>query len=441
MQQQSTRWRTRHRRVLLVVWLHIPAILGMETAIDERHGLEAPWVLLLSMVVFLVVAMKGGESYAARIVRSCGAALALISQSLILVHLLDGVSGPHLHIMISLSVVSFYHLWRPLVLAGGLAIIHHWLVGYNHPELIFAGSAHPLASLGLHTVFISLFVFFAILHWRSISQLVGQVETVTDSLEATTHVAQFEHERAIRAEEVQDEFLGAMVHQLKTPLTIIRGYADVALLCLEMEDSDQLRASLESVICGTDKMNETIEHDLSLVRNEAEGWRSDVQLVENIVERVEEIVEDLRVKFIGLEVWKSNMTTPTVQVDSRILKIILEHLVENAHTHGAKDRPITISIDEHRRSVEIAISSWGSQDKDRLDESCFGRGHRGKGSVGSGLGLWIVKNHARSMGGDVRFHQEDHDEGERYTTFSLDLLKVPTATRREENEDALNPAG
>jgi signal transduction histidine kinase len=58
-----------------------------------------------------------------------------------------------------------------------------------------------------------------------------------------------------------------------------------------------------------------------------------------------------------------------------------------------------------------------------MTETIFNRGRRGQSSCGTGLGLWIAKNYAHSMAGELSFVQTDHD-GQRRTTFMLSLPKL-----------------
>jgi len=133
------------------------------------------------------------------------------------------------------------------------------------------------------------------------------------------------------------------------------------------------------------------------------------------------IVRELSVQFEGVEFWHSDIEC-SIRADKRVLRIVMEHLIENAHTHGFKGEPIIVSITEYRRCVELSVSGKGPTDRDRLDNQCFKRGYRSKHSGGSGLGLWIVKNYIQSMAGDINVNQLDHGE-ERITTFAVDLPK------------------
>lgn len=257
--------------------------------------------------------------------------------------------------------------------------------------------------------------------YRQLHRRNAQLEEVSDALITTTDLAHREHLRADNVEQAQEQFFGAMVHQLKTPLTVIRGYAEITLVNWDELTDDKKKSYLDRILEGTKTMNSTIETDLEIIRNNCEGWRADCTSIDDLSDHIASMVRDLSVQFKNVEFWWSDIESP-IHADERVLKIVLEHLVENAHTHGLEGQPIIVSLAEHRRCVELSVSGKGPVDRERLDDSCFQRGYRSRHSGGSGLGLWIVKNYIQSMAGDINVSQLDYDH-ERITTFMVNLPK------------------
>ncbi|MDP9315916.1 MAG: hypothetical protein M3R24_34515 [Chloroflexota bacterium] len=128
-------WRSRHRGLLLLLWLHIPIILGwaMRAKGSLVHGVA-------EAIVVVAVAMLASWSRLSRRTRAALVSLGLLSCSALLVHLSGGVIEVHFHFFVMVAIISLYQDWTPFLLAISYVIVHHGLLGvlvptkvYNHP--------------------------------------------------------------------------------------------------------------------------------------------------------------------------------------------------------------------------------------------------------------------------------------------------------------------
>lgn len=425
-------WQRRQKSMLWLTLLHLPVMLLMSVS---HHTIFYPEILV-GFAGFVVLVGVSSIQHFSRNVRSTATSLALLLSSFILIHSTNMLEM-HFHIFLVLTAISLYHMWKPMIASLIAITAHHYLSALFWPVDVFGTTENAIVLASVHLAFIAGLVSLSLVRWKIAEKLRHQYEQVSTALDNTTGLAEREHIRADVAEHTQGLFVGAMVHELKTPLTIIRGYGETMIKHWERLEDYKKRDYVERMIAGTVTLDQTIENDLKIIRHDAEGWKSECILIPNINQQVESIVNNMTVKF-PLEFWESEVTS-AVSADARVLQIILEHLIENAHTHGFKDRPIVVTVLEHRRSVEISITSWGTTvDRLRLTNECFNRGSRGKASSGSGLGLWIVKNYARSMGSEVSVNQVDRG-GERKTTFSLSLPKTTEVLTLDEINEIVVP--
>src|SRR5688572_12019978 len=107
-------WARRHRWIMSLVWLHVPAIMifGLARGETIQHtAVEATPVALLGILA--------SQNRLNHRLRAVIAALALITSSAVLVHLSGGMIEMHFHFFVMLGVISLYQSWLPFLMAIG----------------------------------------------------------------------------------------------------------------------------------------------------------------------------------------------------------------------------------------------------------------------------------------------------------------------------------
>ncbi len=146
-------WRRRHRAILTLVWLHVPAlyIVGIQKGYGPIHP-------LLEISPVAAFAIGAGMKSLSRDVRASLATLGLVTSSGILVHLTGGLIEMHFHFFVAVAVVALYQSWFPFLVAIGFVLFHHGFVGgldshsvYNHP----AAFRNPWKWAAIHAMFIA----------------------------------------------------------------------------------------------------------------------------------------------------------------------------------------------------------------------------------------------------------------------------------------------
>jgi diguanylate cyclase (GGDEF)-like protein len=146
-------WARRHRAIVILAWLHVPALYVLGVYLG--FGLIHP---LLEVTLVAMFAAAAGSSTFGRDVRASLATLSLVSSSAILVHMTGGLVEMHFHFFVVVAVVALYQSWLPFLVAIGFVLLHHGLVGaldptsvYNHP----AALRSPWKWAALHALFIA----------------------------------------------------------------------------------------------------------------------------------------------------------------------------------------------------------------------------------------------------------------------------------------------
>jgi diguanylate cyclase (GGDEF)-like protein len=164
-------WAGRHRRILALVWLHVPALFAF--ALVRRQGVAHGLAEAMSVAVF---ALAASSLRAHRRLSTVVTALGLFTSSAILVHLSGGVIEMHFHYFVMVAVVTLYQDWRPFLFAIGYVVLQHGVAGVLAPESVYnhaAAISHPWRWAGIHGLFILGMSAAGIASWRLNEALLG----------------------------------------------------------------------------------------------------------------------------------------------------------------------------------------------------------------------------------------------------------------------------
>jgi len=229
------------------------------------------------------------------------------------------------------------------------------------------------------------------------------------------HQVKTERERAAQAHEAQivrSRLVAGLAHDIKSPLSVIKGFAEVIGMNLAGVSGQDY--SLTAV----KRIQENVDRILRLVTgfldaSKAEGGES--QRLENPValnSLIEQVAEqqaiDLRDNGLTLEL-RLDPNLPEIIGDAPQLERVIWNLLSNAIKFTPKGGKITVASEVAAGQVCVKVSDTGigiAKDEVPLLFSEFRR-LKGSGSTeGTGLGLYIVKNIVRAHGGSVEVESE-----------------------------------
>ncbi|MFW6089197.1 MAG: ATP-binding protein [Gemmatimonadota bacterium] len=216
-----------------------------------------------------------------------------------------------------------------------------------------------------------------------------------------------------RLEGMRRDFVANVSHELKTPMTAIRGFTE-PLLEGDVDES-QAAEFLRRILANLDRMQHLVDDLLDLARLESGGWTPDLQEVElgAVVRRVWRRLAPLADgRSIGLRV---DATGPDARVlaDPEALEQIMSNLLDNAVRYSPDGGTVTVAIraapagDATR--VEVVDTGPGipSEHVDRVFERFYrADAGRSRAAGGTGLGLSIVKHLVGAHGGAVGIDSE-----------------------------------
>jgi signal transduction histidine kinase len=292
-------------------------------------------------------------------------------------------------------VVLFGINWRalgdsPLVMPRSILIIFHMMylliaLATALPSMGFA----PLTNFAPHVAM----VYWFLTGVATILMLQYRARRVYEEQRLMIGVASREAELQRQQREEERRFLEMLTHELRTSLSVIRmaigtggmdakykAHADNAILdvsqvmerCLQVQEAGDGKLALHKEHVSI----ETLLGDLILQYAE----RADIRL---------EAPES------------SNLYS-----DVKLLKVLLSNLIDNAVKYGAAKQPILVHVSRVDASFLIEVVNEagvvGMPDPDRVFEKYYRAAHA-HGIIGSGLGLYLMKNIARLLGGDLLY--------------------------------------
>ncbi len=208
----------------------------------------------------------------------------------------------------------------------------------------------------------------------------------------------------------KSKFISIVTHELRLPMTSIKGYADLLVSGMVGEMTDQQMEFLEIMRRNIGQMS-TLITDLSQI-NHLESGRVNFEkepfdiheavreVVDNWKERIESRQQTLRLDLPS--------ELPLVYADQRRVGQVLSNLVSNAHKYTQDGGTILIAVRADDASMRISVHDTGIGINEADQEKLFTQFFRSpdqdvRDQTGWGLGLSIVKSMVEAQNGEIYF--------------------------------------
>jgi two-component system phosphate regulon sensor histidine kinase PhoR len=221
----------------------------------------------------------------------------------------------------------------------------------------------------------------------------------------------YQFETLKESSKLKDEFISIGSHELRAPLVLIKGNADLAASALAKGDVKKTSAFLEEITGSTKRLSDLVEDMLEVSRIEQGRMKFNFQVIEPVP-----FIKDILKQFqdqAGAKKLTLNFIEPDTQtaaarinVDSDRFKQILVNLTSNAIKYTLKGG-LTVSLDRPKQNVlTIKFKDTGLGMKAKKREKLFQKFYRVEEAqtanvTGTGLGLWITKMITEAMKGEI----------------------------------------
>lgn len=212
-------------------------------------------------------------------------------------------------------------------------------------------------------------------------------------------------------DELKSNFVSTVSHDLRSPLTLMRGYATMLEMVGNLNEKQM--GYVRKIVSGVESMSRLVKNLLDLGRIEAEvGLKLEMLSVHDIVSQVTEALElHAQQKDIELLVSDVGQATPLIKADQALLQQALHNLVENAIKYTPEGGRVSVRyrVDESQMTFEVQDTGVGISpvDQQRLYEKFYRVERRDVNmQSGTGLGLAIVKSIAEQHRGETWVESE-----------------------------------
>ncbi|WP_153558115.1 sensor histidine kinase [Roseimaritima sediminicola] len=231
--------------------------------------------------------------------------------------------------------------------------------------------------------------------------------------------------KAVNLSRRQSNFLDSVTHELKSPIASLKLYLQT--LTMREVDAEQRADFHRSMLEDVERLDQLINHLLDAGRVQRGGLAAEeakLQLDELLKQCAEVVCARYRVPVETVQVAVPQTTVWSQPIQ---LEILFRNLIDNAVKYGGSPPQVTVTAppgDPDQVSVQVIDNGPGIPvDQQR---KVFGRFVRlgselERSRPGTGLGLYLVHNIVRALGGSVRVHDRPDAEG---TVFEVTLKGV-----------------
>jgi PAS domain S-box-containing protein len=232
-------------------------------------------------------------------------------------------------------------------------------------------------------------------------------------------------------ERLRNEFLGMVSHELKTPLTAIKGSAAMALGTKRLLSADEANELFGIIDEQSDRLRDLVDNLLDVTRIEA-GTLTVSPVPIELTTVIEEACSTLARSAGTHQVERPALADiPPVVADPRRMAQVLNNLLSNAAKFSPEGTPIVIEASLISGMVTISVRDGGRGFAAGHAESLFAKfmqlpDEHGSVSHGHGLGLAICKGIVEAQGGRIWAQSSGLGEGSTFT-FTVPVATEPVA--------------
>ncbi len=240
------------------------------------------------------------------------------------------------------------------------------------------------------------------------------------------------NEKLKAMDETKDEFISMASHQLRTPLTSVKGYVSMVLEGDAGEINDMQRKLLDQAFTSSQRMVFLIADLLNLSRLRTGKFiieATPTNLAEVIQGEVEQLKETAAGRSLSLNYEKPD-DFPTLMLDETKIRQVIMNFVDNAIYYTPAGGKIEIKLKQTRDSIEFTVHDNGIGVPKSEQHHLFNKFYRARNAQkarpdGTGLGLFMAKKVVVAQGGAIIFKSAENKGSTFGFIFSKRKLHPP----------------
>jgi len=257
------------------------------------------------------------------------------------------------------------------------------------------------------------------------SEVKGFSEKLEKEVEKRTKELKEAYEDLKRLDKAKTEFVSIASHQLRTPLTAVKGYISMMQEGTYGEMPNKMEKPLDNIYASNERLIKLVNDLLNVSRIEAGRieMKFEKASLENMISSVvEEFDTVAKEKNIYLKWEKPKEPLPKISIDREKMRQVIMNLIDNAIRYTEKGG-ITVKAKNLNSKMQILVSDTGTgltkSEISKMFES-FSRGAAGTRlyTEGAGLGLYIARRFVEMHKGKIWAESKGKGRG---STFYVEL--------------------
>ncbi len=208
-----------------------------------------------------------------------------------------------------------------------------------------------------------------------------------------------------KIDKMRDEWIANISHDIKTPLSSIKGYAEFLEQDYDFSKAD-IKSYAQIINDKSDYIKELVDDlnlSMKLKNNKSILKKENVNIVSLVKNSVIDILNDSKYSKVDIK-FECSEDKIFMDIDKVLMQRVLNNLIYNALVHNDKNISIVVSIYRNEKT-HISISDNGKGISESDLENIFNRYYRGTNTgenhKGSGLGMSIAKEIVNAHNGDI----------------------------------------
>ncbi len=209
--------------------------------------------------------------------------------------------------------------------------------------------------------------------------------------------------RELRISEQQQNFMIAITHELKTPISVAK--LNLETMQKRKLDEQQQQRLIQTTLEETNRLNALCNNMLLSSQIEAGGYRITNEDT-NMSELVSKCVQDFVTRYPQQKTEAIIEPDIFITGDRLLLQMLVNNLIDNAIKYGAKDLPVSILLSEKNNTIFLQVKDMGKGIAEAVRKKIFDKFYRvgnaaTKSAKGTGLGLYLTQKIAKQHNANI----------------------------------------
>lgn len=320
------------------------------------------------------------------------------------------------YVLLTAFAIAEYHLMNIQVilseflvaLVGFILLIDVFLAGSFSTKLLKSG----------------IFISFCYIGYLLIQNVFREIKR-REEIERISKDLEKAYKELKKIDESKSEFISIASHQLRTPLTAIKGYISMIHDRTYGIPPEKMEKPLRHIYISAERLIKLVSELLNISRIEAGKVRAELEIssleyiINSVITELKSLVKE---KDLYLEFKKGKEPLPKISIDKEKMRQVILNIIDNAIRY-TKEGGITVRCKKKENTYQVKVSDTGEgMTKREISDlfKSFSRGKAGKkGWVeGAGLGLYIAKKYVDMHKGKIWAKSQGKGKG---SSFYIEL--------------------